>query len=627
MARTRREPLREPAAEARLHRRRSLVLWVLMGLAAAALIARLGYLQVIEYERYASASRSNRVKLGVVTPPRGLIYDRNGVLLAENRASYRLEILPEAAEDVDATLARLGELVTLSAVDRERIAVQRRRQRPFEPLVVRRFLTDQEAAVFAVQRHRFPGVDLAGELSRHYPLGPLTAHAVGYVGRVTEEELRTASAEQRASNTIGKSGIERSYDTLLQGKVGYEHVEVDAHGRRLRVLAREPPRPGPALRLNLDVTLQRAAAAALGEHTGAVVAIDPRDGAVRALLSWPSYDSNAFVGGLTTAQYRALSEAPGRPLINRAVRGEYPPGSTLKPFAGLAGLHSGVVTPDARVYCPGAFRLPGVRRPYRCWRHGGHGMVNLLTAVSRSCDVYFYDLAYRMGIQRFHDELARFGLGIASGIDLPGERPGLLPSPEWKRRARGQPWYPGETVIAGIGQGYVLTTPVQLAVATAAVAARGLRHTPRVASAVPAPPGVRIDAAPAAWEAVRVAMEDVLHDAAGTAHASAAGATYRYAGKTGTAQVYTLPADRKAAAGRPRHLEDHALFIAYAPAQEPELALAIVVEHGGSGSGAAAPIARRILDAAFGPTPAPAEPAAAALPVRLQGDAPAAVRP
>jgi penicillin-binding protein 2 len=620
----RREPLREPAAEARLFRRRTAMVWLIMALAGAALLSRLVHLQVLEYERYAAASRSNRVKVQVVTPPRGLIYDRTGVLLAENRASYRLEVMPEGTPDLDATLAALGAVVTFEAQDRERIAAARRRQRPFEPLVVRRFLSDEEAAVFAVHRHRFPGVDLAGELSRHYPLGALTAHAVGYVGRVSEAELATASAEQRASNTIGKIGVERSYDAPLQGRVGYEHVEVDAHGRRLRVLLREPPTPGPGLRLTLDVRLQAAAARALGANAGAVVALDPRDGAVRVLLSWPSFDPNAFVGGLSMAEYRALAGAPGNPLVNRALRGEYPPGSTIKPFAALAGLHTGLVTTASRVYCPGAFRLPGVRRPYRCWRAGGHGTVDLRAAVSRSCDVYFYDLAYRMGMQRLHDELAGFGLGQATGIDLSGERSGLLPSPGWKRAARGQPWYPGETVIAGIGQGYMLATPLQLAVATAVVATRGVRRVPHLARATPPPPRGVLQAAPEAWTAVQQAMEEVVHGAGGTARGSALGAAYRYAGKTGTAQVYALPADPRARGrARPKHLEDHALFIAYAPAVAPELVVAVVVEHGGGGSTAAAPVARQVLDAAFAPhedvAPEPSSDVSAVAPDRPPG--------
>lgn len=597
-----REPLRDAAAETRLHRRRAMFLLVLMALGGLGLIARLGYLQVLEHDRFSAASRSNRVKVEVVTPPRGLIYDRSGVLLAENRASYRLELRPREVDNVDGVLAALSRVVMLREQDIERIAQQRRRLRPFQPLVVRRFLSDAEAAAFAARRHRFPGVDLAGELSRHYPLGALTAHAVGYVGRVTEQELATATVEQRAGNTIGKVGVERSYDLALQGRVGYEHVEVDAHGRRLRVLTREPARAAPALNLNLDVRLQRAAAQALGDHPGAVVALDPRDGAVRVMLSWPAYDPNLFVGGLTTAEYAALSNAEGHPLLNRALRGEYPPGSTIKPFAAAVGLQNDSVTPRSRAWCPGWFSLPGARRPYRCWRAGGHGTVDLTRAVAASCDVYFYELAHRMGIQRLHDGLVPFGLGQPSGIDLLGERSGLLPDPAWKRAARGEPWYPGETVIAGIGQGYMLTTPLQLAVATAVVATRGARYAPRIAaSAVPAAlPGV--DAPAAVWEPVRMAMEQVLHGAAGTARASAQGASYRYAGKTGTAQVYTLPADARARGRtRAKHLEDHALFVAYAPAEAPELALAVVVEHGGSGSTAAAPVARKLLDAAFGP--------------------------
>jgi penicillin-binding protein 2 len=609
MAARRHQTIKDPAADQRLFRRRAWLLLVLMALAGTGLLLRLAFLQVLQHDRYATASRDNSIRAEVIAPARGVITDRDGVLLAENVSSFSLYVIPENVPDMDATLAALGERVALRPVDLERFASLRRSRPSFEAIALRRHLDETEVARFAVQRHRFPGVELRGDLSRHYPQGPLTAHVVGYVGRVNEAELATASAEQRAADSIGKTGIEKSYDTPLQGRVGYQQVEVDAHGRRLRVLDRVPAKPGTPLRLNFDIGLQRAASAALAGRAGAVVAIDPADGAVLAMASEPTFDPNLFVGGIGNDDYRRLMDDPQRPLLDRALRGLYPPGSTIKPFMAFAGLHGGVVTPGDHVWCPGWYRLGGAQRKYRCWQRHGHGRVDLIRAVSQSCDVYFYELALRLGIERMHAELDRFGFGRATGIDLPGELAGILPSPAWKRRARRMPWYPGETLIAGIGQGYNSATALQLARATALMASRGMAPQPRV---VAAPLGLphttdesMLHRGDEPWQTAIDSMHAVVSPG-GTAYKALAGAPYSAAGKTGTAQVYAL-SQRADDRGRnaPRHLQDHALFIAFAPVETPRIALAVIVENGGSGSGTAAPVARQVLDAWLNPEVSP----------------------
>ncbi|MDD3650776.1 penicillin-binding protein 2 [Immundisolibacter sp.] len=608
----RHQTIKDPAAELRLFRRRAWLLLAVMALAGVGLLARLTFLQVLQHDRYATASRDNSIRAEVIAPARGVITDRNGVLLAENVSSYSLYVTPENVPDLDATLAALAQRIELRPADLERFASLRRGRPRFEALVLRRHLDETEAARFAVQRHRFPGVELRGDLSRHYPQGALTAHVVGYVGRVSEAELADASAEQRASDSIGKTGIEKSYDTLLQGRVGYQQVEVDAHGRRLRVLDRILARPGTPLRLNLDVGLQRAARAALAGRPGAVVAIDPRDGAVLAIVSEPSFDPNLFVGGIGSDDYRRLTDDPLRPLLDRALRGLYPPGSTIKPFMLLAGLHVGAITPSDHVWCPGWYTLGSSSHRYRCWQRSGHGRVDALRAVAQSCDVYFYELALRLGIERMHAELGRFGFGRLTGIDLPGELAGVLPSPEWKRRTRKAPWYPGETLIAGIGQGYDTATALQLAQATALLASRGAAPPARVVppplGRPPAHTGEVPSIAAEHWQTAIDAMRAVVSPG-GTAYKALAGVPYSAAGKTGTAQVFGLsqrPDDRGRNA--PRHLQDHALFIAFAPVEAPRIALAVIVENGGSGSGTAAPLARQVLDAWLQPTQAPTPP-------------------
>ncbi|WJW75931.1 penicillin-binding protein 2 [Thiohalobacter sp. IOR34] len=610
----RRITIKDNLLESRLFMRRAIAALLGAALLLMALVGRLVYLQVVAHEHYRTLSEHNRIKLEPIPPNRGLIFDRNGVLLAENLPSYRLEVIPEQVADMDTTLQQLGELVEIRPYDLERFEKARRRMHAFEGVPLRLHLSDDEVARFASNRHRFPGIEIRAGLSRHYPLGREAAHVIGYVGRINEQDLQTLDeANYRGTTHTGKVGIEKTYEDVLHGTVGYREVETNAQGRTLRVLERQPPVPGSNLYLTLDARLQQAAEAAFGDYNGSAVAIDPRNGAVLALVSLPNYDPNPFVKGIEYRDYQALQSDPDRPLFNRALRGQYPPGSTLKPFIGLAGLELGVTTSHSHTFCPGYYSLPGQEHKYRDWKRGGHGTVDLLGAISQSCDVYFYDLARSLGIDRMHDFLAQFGFGAKTGIDIVGELGGLLPSSAWKRRTRNEPWFPGETLISGIGQGFNLATPLQLAVATAALGSYGKLYRPHVVRALQPPADgslqpVHLDPPRQIpiherhnWETAIDAMIEVVHGRRGTARRIGQGIDYRIAGKTGTAQVFGLAQEEKYDAEKiAKRLHDHALFVAFAPADEPRLAVAVVVENGGSGAAVAAPIARRIFDAYFG---------------------------
>jgi penicillin-binding protein 2 len=603
--------IKDEARESQIFRSRSLVAAVAVAIMAVGLLIRLANLQVVEYEHFATLSEDNRVKVVPVPPTRGLIFDRNGLVLAENVATFSLELVPEAVDDLEGTLEELGELVSISESDRKRFSRLLKASRPFQRVPVRLRLEQDEVARFAVNRHRFPGVDVEARLTRYYPMGALTAHVVGYVGRINERELkRLDPAEYRGTSHVGKTGVEQAYEDVLHGKVGYQHVEINAQGRTLRVLERSDPTPGDNLVLNLDVGLQQQATAALGEERGSVVSIDPLTGGVLSLVSNPSFDPNLFVDGIDSKSYRELLHSPGRPLFNRALNGQYPPGSTVKPFLALAGLELGMDKAYKKVWCPGWFRLPGKAHRYRDWKRGGHGHVDLDAAITQSCDVFFYELALDMGVDRMHAFMKRFGFGERTGIDLSGESRGLNPSRGWKRAVKNQPWYPGETLITGIGQGFSLTTPLQLAHATATLAMRGLRLSPAVvmrrerresveetAPEDEVPSGHVVPENPANWQKVVDAMESVVHGPRGTARRIGAGAGYRIAGKTGTAQVFTIGQedtyDEKEIA---KKLRDHGLFVAFAPVKRPRIAVAVLVENGGSGSRSAAPLARTVMD-------------------------------
>ena len=602
--------IKDPALEGALFRRRA---WLVFAIVCACLLllgARFTWLQVHRHSEFELRSEENRVRLRPLAPARGLIYDRNGELLAENIPQYRLELIPEQVGDVDRVVARLAELLALDADDIERFNDERRARRRFENIPLKFQLSEHDIARFAVHRHEFPGVEVVPYLTRYYPRGETFAHVVGYVGRIDREERQNLDQSRYAgSSHIGKTGIERHYEERLIGLPGFERVETDAQGRALRVLSRQAPVQGEHLYLTLDARLQAAAIAAFAGQSGAAVAIDPRNGQVLAMVSTPGFDPNLFVNGISHADYRALTEAIERPLFNRALAGAYEPGSTMKPFIALVGLDLGVIRPETRVWSSGQFSLPGLEQVWRDHRAGGHGNVDLNESMAQSVNTYFYQLAVQIGINRLSTALAGFGFGARTGIDLSGESSGVLPSREWKRRVREQDWFPGETVLTGIGQGYWVVTPLQLAHATATIAIDGVPRPPHVLGAVQSrlggerepvpPPAARapVTSNPSNLIAIRESMLAVMHGPSGTARSSAYGASYRIAGKTGTAQRVRRRDPSTAPGPLPPHLRHRASFVAFAPAEAPTIALAVVVEQAESGSRSAAPVARRILDA------------------------------
>ena len=569
-------------------------------------ISRLYWLQVTNHAHYITLSTENRIRLLPLPPARGEITDRNGVLLARNIPSIDLFLYPDKVNDLDKTIAQLAEIIPISDDDRKRFYKLKKRQRRFERVSIRTGLNEQEMAKFAVERHRFQGVDMGITLRRYYPFGELTAHVVGYIGRINERELDNIDQPAYSGTThIGKTGLERYYEDKLHGKVGVQKVEMDATSHIMRVIETQHPQDGQDIRLHFDIELQRIAMDALGDYSGAVVAIDIKSGGVLVLASKPGFDANLFVDGISFKNYGALRENPETPLYNRTVQGRYPPGSTVKPFIALAGLELGTVTANQSVYCPGHYRIKGSGRKFRDWKKSGHGTTNLYKAIEQSCDVYFYNLAYSMGIDNMHGYLSQFRFGQPTGTDMPNETSAVLPSTKWKKKRYKKTWVPGDTVNAGIGQGYFLVSPLQLAYATAVLAGDGKLISPRLASHIN---NISITLAdsdipriekkvPHHWEQVVQGMSQVVESKRGTAKRIRS-KIYRIAGKTGTAQVVSMKQneeyDEKKLA-KDKH--DHALFVAFAPTDDPQIAISVIVEHGGHGGSTAAPIARQIMDA------------------------------
>ncbi|MBL4610021.1 MAG: penicillin-binding protein 2 [Pseudomonadaceae bacterium] len=608
--------LKDHSSDAGIVQRRVVLASLMVAALTLTLVGRMYFLQVMQYEHHSTLSENNRVHIQPVPPSRGRIYDRNGVVLAENRPSFSLSITRERVPDLEQTFTLLGSLLALSEEDLER--AQRKLtqgRRPFEPVPVMFGLTEEQIAQIAINQFRLPGVEVQTSFVRHYPLAEHFAHAVGYVGRINEKEM--ASIDQVAyagTHYIGKTGIERFYEDILHGTVGYEEVETNARGRVLRVLKRTDPLPGKDITLHLDSRLQAVAERALGNRRGAVIAIEPETGGVLAFVSQPGFDPNLFVTGISHADYGALRDSLDQPLFNRVLRGLYPPGSTIKQIVALAGLDSGVTTRESRVYDPGFYQLPNHSHKYRNWNRSGDGWVSMAFAIARSNDTYFYDLANKLGIDRMHDYMTRFGLGTRVSHDMYEESAGLMPSRAWKREARRQPWYPGETLITGIGQGYMLTTPLQLAQSIALMANRGVWRRPRLLMHADGEPPQVADTpanielkSPADWDFIIGALEDVMHAQHGTSRSAALDAPYRMAGKTGTAQVVAIAQGEKydSAALQERH-RDHALFVGFAPAEAPKIAVAVMVENGESGGRVAAPVARQLFDAWLLPDPEPA---------------------
>jgi penicillin-binding protein 2 len=601
---------RDYQLEARLFSGRALFAALVLTLILLLLFGNLFRLQVLEYDKYRTESRDNRVKLRPLPPTRGQIYDRNGVALAINRLSYQLEITPVRTKSLGDTIERLSRIITITDNDRERFQQIKRQRRRFDNIPIRTDLDETELASFAVNSYRFPEVVINAVPAREYPLNAMAAHVVGYVARISEKDLEQINVSDYSGTThIGKTGLEQSYEALLHGSVGVQREEVNAAGRPMRVLERDPPISGRDLHLHLDTRIQEVATAALGEFNGAVVAIEVETGGVIAMVSKPSFDPNPFVEGIPSTTYKALLESPNRPLYHRAIKGQYPPASTVKPFIAWAGLFSNSISYGESKSCPGYLQLPGQEHRYRCWKKFGHGTVSMEGAITASCDVYFYELALEMGIDKLNQYLAPFGFGAKTGIDLQGERSGILPSQEWKRQTYKKPWYAGETVIAGIGQGYFIATPLQLATATATLAANGVRREPRLVDYV-----LNTDKGNerlpvkqnsfhfdmdrgGARERVVHAMTQVVESPNGTAK-GIRNSNYHIAGKTGTAQVFGIKQDeRYRKQGLEKHLRDHGLFVAFAPADRPRIAVAIVAENGESGGHSAAPIAKRVMDA------------------------------
>jgi penicillin-binding protein 2 len=585
---------------------------VLVLLAFCGLFARFVYLQVIQHEYYRTRAEENRISLIPVIPNRGIIFDRNGMVMARNYSAFTLEITPAKTDGLEQTIDRLAEIVEIQAKDRKRFKRLLEEGKNFESIPIRTRLSDEEVARFAANRYRFPGVEVKARLFRQYPMGSLASHALGYIGRINTKDLEWIDESEQTANYkgtdhVGKTGIEQHYEFELHGTTGYEQVEVDASGQAVRVLSRTAPIPGNNLNLTLDSKLQEIAEQAFGNRRGALVAIDPNTGGVLALVSSPTFDPNLFVDGIRFDDWETLNNDADKPMLNRAIYSAYPPGSTFKPFMALAALETGKRTPNQAISDPGYFNFGG--HQFRDDKKGGHGIVDMYRSIVESCDTYYYMLANDLGIDNIATFMKPFGFGQKSGIDIPGESEGVLPSPEWKkkrfRRPEQQKWYAGETISIGIGQGYNAYTPIQLALATATLANNGIMFRPHlVREIVNSRTGERraIEPYPVRTiplkadhiATIRRAMLGVTTE--GTGARAFAGAAYTVGGKTGTAQVFSLKGDKYQAGTLREHLRDHGLFIAFAPADKPRIALAVLVENGGFGAQAAAPIARQVLD-------------------------------
>ena len=620
-------PIKDIRSERRLFLSRVILAAITSIVLLGIVVARLVQLQVVDHELFAEKSQGNRVRIEPVPPIRGLVFDRKGRVLAENLPAYQLELIPEQVDDIDDTLNRLAAINLIEVEDIPRFKELSRSGPRFKPVTLKFRLTEEEIANFAIQRPRFHGIDFQPRLVRHYPNGAEVAHAVGYVGALSTADLqRLDPAAYAGTSHTGKTGVESAFESDLHGDAGYRHLITNARGRQVpsdtsdllnSLPADASSEPGANVYLSIDLDLQRIAHEAFDGRRGALVALDPWTGEILALVSAPAFDPNLFAVGMTTSQYRELQDDPDRPLFNRASRGAYPPGSTIKPMLALAAIETGATNLTRKNLCRGYYQLPGDEHRYRDWKPEGHGPVDLHDAIEQSCDVYFYEISRDIGIDAMHDYLDRFGLGTKTGLDTGGEHAGLVPSREWKknnfRNRDDQRWYHGETVIASIGQGYMLATPLQLASATAALATRGQRFRPHIVAAVEDGltaerrmiqperlPDVEISN-DIYWEYVLGAMHDVMQGPRGTARAVGIGAPYEMAGKSGTAQVVSIAQDQKYdEAELEERQRDHALFIAFAPFDNPRIAVALIVENGESGSGVAAPIAKSIMDAYLG---------------------------
>lgn len=610
--------LKDHFKESKLYLNRTVTATVLVLLLIILLVIRLAYLQIYQHDLYKTLSLNNQVRLVPITPPRGVIYDRNGVLLAENVPAFNLEITIARVRNLTETVEALGKIIPLKENEKQHFFKQIKYKKSHEGIPIRRQLTEEEVAKFSLEKHRFSGVDIVARFIRYYPLGEMISHAIGYIAPISEKDLeKIDSAQYRGSYYIGKTGLERFYEKELHGHSGYQHVETDACGRVIRVLSRTSPVAGSNLYLSLDSELQRVAYEALEEYKGSVVVMDPNNGEILAFVSKPGFDPNLFVQGIDTNTYKALRNSPERPLFNRALQGQYPPGSTVKPFIALQGLELGTITASFSMFDPGWYQLNSGGRLFRDWmfhsKQHGHGWVNLDKSMTESCDTYFFALAHKLGVRNLYDAFVRFGLGNPTHIDMFGESSGVVPSAEWKKRVRKEDWFPGDTLNIGIGQGMLLATPLQMAQATSMLAKRGQCFVPRLARAISnARPGESLDQELLPpketlglsikkddhWAIVIESMRKVVHAPNGTAYRASQGIQYQMAGKTGTAQVFNLKQNEKYEVNKIKaNLRDHSWFIAFAPVDNPVVAIAVLLEN--KKTKTAAQVARSVLDHYF----------------------------
>lgn len=595
--------------EINLHQYRLNLLIALLFILSLALILRLAYLQFDQYKRYATLSLKNQMSITPIAPSRGIIVDRKGVVLANNIPVYVLEIIPERVKNLHLTLEGLQKLIpSITNEDIENFIKAKKQNRSYIPIPLKLKLNQEEVAIFASNQYLFPGVSVKARFMRNYPLGQKAAHLIGYVGRLNTQELNTVNnVNYQATNFIGKSGIEKFYETSLHGTVGFQQVETDVSGRTLRTISKQNPTSGNKLFLTIDAKLQQAAFDGLEDKRGAIVILDVTNGEILAMASSPSFDPNLLVNGMTNKQYQQMATSINKPLYNRAIRGLYPPGSTVKPYIALAGLDKKIITPNTKIYDPGWFSLPGVNHKYRDWKHTGHGIINLKRALTVSCNTYFYQLANRMGIHPIEDVLSQFGFGQLTHIDLIEEVAGILPGPDWKLNTKGKSWYPGDTLITTIGQGFMLTTPIQLANAIASLSQNGRRFRPHLLKESIQEDNTKICVKPIEeypvqikteenWQIIQDAMQNVIKSKEGTGYKYWKDAPFSIAAKTGTAQVYSGNLyEKKPYDQIPENLRDHSLFIGYAPIDNPKIAIAVIIENHWSAS----LVARKITDTYF----------------------------
>ncbi len=600
--------IKDHKQESRLFNRRLVSVTLFVSLFVLILISRLFYLQVIEHHFYSTLSEQNLLNIIPVQPNRGLIYDRNGILIAKNIPTFNLDLIPGRVHNINTTIQELAKIIPISDAEIKDFRRSLKEHRPYQKVPLKLNISESEVARFYINQYRFPGVTIDSRMMRYYPLGKTLADVVGYVGRINAKELgQVDSSNYSATDYIGKVGIEKYYEKALHGQTGSEEVETDASGRIVRVLKRNPPTPGTKLYLTIDSKLQTFAEKALGDDAGAIVAIQPSTGQILALVTKPTFNPNIFVTGFSEKAYQKLIKSKQHPLYNRTIRGLYSPGSTIKPFYALGGLNQNIITPRYTIYDPGYFRLPNTKHIYHDWKHSGHGWVNLSKAITVSCDVYFYNLAVNMGIKRMDHLLKKFGFGQPTGIDLTEELIGIVPSPQWKKAKQGHPWYTGDTIITGIGQGSLLVTPLQLAFATATLAEHGKRFKPTLLLATQTPGSAIIKQAPEpmasvllknpnTWNTVISAMEKVVNSPHGTAIGFGRHPNYTVAAKTGTAQVYGHNRNEEfVRTNIPKRLRNNHLFIAFAPVDHPQIAIAVVVEH----ASLADRITRQVVDYYF----------------------------